>query len=249
MSKAVFSIFKDEAPYLKEWVAFHKIQGFEKFYLYNNESSDNWEQEIKTFIQDGTVQITDWPGNAQQLPAYRDYIDQMKTSPDKPRWTAFIDIDEFIYSPTGEQVGTILDNNTHYDCLTATWLMFGFNNHKNKPEGLVIENYTSRASHLFKSDHFKSIIDVAKIIDFPDPHRFNIIGETINLEELKINHYWTKSEKEWQEKWQRGRSDTGGKHDLKKSLEDIENFSEFEDFTIKNLWSEKVKNFIKELNE
>jgi hypothetical protein len=249
MSKAIFSIFKNEAPYLKEWVAFHKLQGFEKFYLYNNESSDNWKEQLEPFIKNNLVEVIDWPGQAQQLPAYLDFINNIKFSPEKPRWTAFIDIDEFIYSTNGEKVSKVLDNNEKYDCVIATWLMFGFNGYKEKPAGLVIDNFTKRAPSSFKENHFKSILDVGTINGFSNPHEFTINGTTANLEELKINHYWTKSQEEWEEKWRRGRSDTGERHNLEASLEDIKNFSQIKDLTIKNIWSEQLNKFIKEINE
>ena len=33
---AVCAIFKDEAPYLLEWIAFHKMVGVDLFVLYDN---------------------------------------------------------------------------------------------------------------------------------------------------------------------------------------------------------------------
>src|SRR5262249_58542936 len=39
---AVCAIFRDEARYLAEWVSFHRVQGVERFYLYDNRSSDDW---------------------------------------------------------------------------------------------------------------------------------------------------------------------------------------------------------------
>lgn len=248
MDKAIFSIFKNEAPYLREWVAFHYIQGFNKFYLYNNESSDEWQKEIQDFIDLGYVEVTDWPGEAQQLPAYENYI-LTKKEDNPPRWTAFIDIDEFIYSRSGKKVSDILELNLQYDCITASWLMFGFSGHQTKPDGLVIENFTKRGDKNIKSDHFKSIIDITKILSFTNPHQFHIDGFTKNIEDLKINHYWSKSQEEWFQKWLRGRSDTGKQYNLKGSLEEIKDFSKEEDTTIKDFWLEKTKSFLMEKNE
>jgi hypothetical protein len=39
---SICAIFKDEAPYLQEWIEFHRLLGVEKFYLYNNNSRDNF---------------------------------------------------------------------------------------------------------------------------------------------------------------------------------------------------------------
>ena len=33
---AICAIFKNEEPYIKEWIEFHKIVGVDHFYLYNN---------------------------------------------------------------------------------------------------------------------------------------------------------------------------------------------------------------------
>ncbi len=38
---SICGIMKDEGPYLVEWLEFHKLVGVEKFYLYDNSSSDN----------------------------------------------------------------------------------------------------------------------------------------------------------------------------------------------------------------
>ncbi len=249
MSKAIFSIFKNEAPYLREWVTFHKLQGFEKFYLYNNESQDDWQKEIQDYIDLKYVEVTDYPGHAQQLPAYADFINNFKFSEDKPRWTAFIDIDEFIYCRKGNKVSSVLDDNENFDCIEATWLMFGTNGHTMKPDGLVIDNFTRRADSDFKSDHFKSIVDIGKIVGFSNPHEFQIEGSKINIDDLKINHYWSKSIEEWNEKYKRGRSDTGNMHVLEESIHTINVSSEFEDNTLKDFWLQELKQLLEGTNE
>jgi hypothetical protein len=38
---SVVAIVRDEGPYLAEWVAFHRLQGFDRFLIYDNESSDD----------------------------------------------------------------------------------------------------------------------------------------------------------------------------------------------------------------
>lgn len=48
---SVCAIFKNEAPYLKEWIEFNRIVGVEHFYLYNNNSEDNYEEIIAPYIK------------------------------------------------------------------------------------------------------------------------------------------------------------------------------------------------------
>ena len=38
---AICAIFRDEAPFLDEWIAFHRLMGVEHFFLYDNGSVDN----------------------------------------------------------------------------------------------------------------------------------------------------------------------------------------------------------------
>lgn len=35
-------IFNNEAPFLKEWLDYHIVVGIDHFYLYNNNSTDNY---------------------------------------------------------------------------------------------------------------------------------------------------------------------------------------------------------------
>ena len=37
---AVCAIAKNEGPYFREWIEWHRKQGVEKFYIYDNESND-----------------------------------------------------------------------------------------------------------------------------------------------------------------------------------------------------------------
>jgi len=37
---SICAIFKDEAPYLPEWIEFHRLVGVERFFLYDNGSGD-----------------------------------------------------------------------------------------------------------------------------------------------------------------------------------------------------------------
>ena len=51
---AIIAIVKNEGKYIEEWIDYHKLIGFEKFYIYNNESSDNTESVLKKYIDDRT---------------------------------------------------------------------------------------------------------------------------------------------------------------------------------------------------
>ena len=57
---AICSMFKNEAKFLKEWIEFHRLIGAEHFYLYNNESTDNYLEVLKPYIDKNIVELIDW---------------------------------------------------------------------------------------------------------------------------------------------------------------------------------------------
>ena len=113
---AVCAIFKNEAPYLKEWIDYHHdLLGVSKFYLYNNDSRDGYKEVLSPYINSGLVELIDWqsedrhaidvegickfPWDRYQIGAYTDCC--TKRALGKVRWLAVHDIDEFIVPPNG----------------------------------------------------------------------------------------------------------------------------------------------------
>jgi len=113
---AVCAIFKNEAPYLKEWIDYHhQVLGVSKFYLYNNDSKDNYQSVLKPFIANGLVNLTDWqsaeehaidvdsicqyPWDRYQIGAYTHCCKEQALG--KVRWLAVFDIDEYLVPAKG----------------------------------------------------------------------------------------------------------------------------------------------------
>lgn len=111
---AVCAMFKDEAPYLREWIEYHHhVLGATKFYLYNNDSTDNYEEILEPYTKKGIVEIIDWESceknalngynciswDRYQIGAYNDCLKNRALG--KARWVAVCDIDEYIV-PVGK---------------------------------------------------------------------------------------------------------------------------------------------------
>ena len=71
---AFVAIAKGEAPYIREWIIFHRMVGVDKFYIYDNGSDDCLYEEIKDFIDEGLVEYTYYPGLCKQNKAYTDAL-------------------------------------------------------------------------------------------------------------------------------------------------------------------------------
>ncbi len=139
---AVCAIFRDEARYLAEWVTFHRVQGVERFYLYDNLSTDDWRSELGPEIAAGIVEVRHWPDVPGQASAYEDCLRRHRTD---TRWIAFIDIDEFLFSPTGRPLPEVLREFDTHPGVVVNWRVYGTNGWEHPPDGLVIDNYPLRA--------------------------------------------------------------------------------------------------------
>ena len=63
---------------------------------------------------------------------------------DDARWIAFLDVDEFLFSPTGTVLPELLPTYERFPGVVVDRAEFGSSGHTAKPHGLVIENYVER---------------------------------------------------------------------------------------------------------
>ena len=250
---AIVAIAKNEGPYLREWIEYHRLVGIKRFYLYDNESEDDTRLILQPYIEDGTVVYTYIKGKARQLDAYNDAIRKYRG---KCRYMAFIDLDEYL-KPTVPFmfINNIVDNilSTYgkgASGVGVNWAMFGSSGYRNTPEGLTVMNFKRRGTNVhWANAHVKTIVNPREVSFYISPHyplyklgaySVDETGETRlyvwfcdkrEYRNLRINHYYTKSlEQYMQEKAGRGFGDRlTGTYDMKKfreyDLNDVEDKS------------------------
>lgn len=140
--KLVFcSIFKNEGPFLKEWLIYHRMLGVEHFYLYNNNSTDNYEEVLKPFIKENIVTLIDWPQVPGQIAAYKHWYENFRND---CAWCSFIDLDEFICPKYDYSILDFIEKYRKYPVIKMDWMMFGASGLlKHNSNKLVIEQYDS----------------------------------------------------------------------------------------------------------
>lgn len=102
------TVFKNEAPYLDEGLAFCMLEGVDHVLLYDNGSSDNSREVLRPWVDASFVDLCDWPlhwKRGAQTKAFEDALIKLRG---RTRWAAFIDVDEYLFSPTGEKVADAL---------------------------------------------------------------------------------------------------------------------------------------------
>ena len=132
-------IFKDEAPFLKEWIDYHKMIGVDHFYLYDNNSTDNYREVIKPYIDGGLVTLIDWPHQAAQMAAYKNCYENFRG---ESNWISFLDADEFICLKEEDNIVKWLNKYKIYPSVIVHFKMFGTGGLvKHDYSKLVIEQY------------------------------------------------------------------------------------------------------------
>lgn len=218
---AVCAIAKNEGPYFKEWVEWHLKQGVEKFYIYDNESTDCTREVLTPYIDNGMVEYRYFPGHRKQLAAYDDCLDRHRMD---ARWIAFIDLDEFIVPVKDNSVKESLNRFEAFSAVEINWLIYGSGGAKTKQSGTVMERfrYHSVPNH-YLNRHVKSIVNPRYVFAMIGCHEVaRISGCTVDThgnpvkkhfrdreplqDVLRINHYAVRSYEEFLEKQARGRA-------------------------------------------
>lgn len=229
---AVVAIFKDEAPYLREWIAFHRLQGAGRFTLFNNGSTDDWEAAIEGIPG---VDVRWWPGDRQQMSAYADALPRITNT-----WAAFLDLDEYLWTGSATTVAEYLDGlDVGVSQVLATWRMFGDGGHETRPDGLTIDSYTRAARDLDRR-HTKPIVQPRLVSGQGAPHSFSMSsGRT--LSHLIVNHYWTRSVEECRAKFAKGRADTGQFRQWREFEATRAEFNEVYEDALPRVWGARLR--------
>lgn len=226
---SICGIFKNEAPFLKEWIEYHLLIGVNHFYLYNNNSEDNYQQVLDKYIEEGIVTLINWPDIPGQLSSYKHWYENHRH---ETKWVTFLDLDEFICPRYNNTISTWLKKREKYPVIMAYWRMFGtsgkIDHDYNK---LVIEQYINswdkldNVGKVFYNTKF-DIKDffVGMMHSIEVTHRgttippINIFGKFVKFNihrasnkeiDIQINHYWSKSYNAYREKHKRGDASFG----------------------------------------
>ena len=211
----ICAIAKDETPHLREWVLHHFSAGFEHIVLYDNGSVEPVSRTLSDLAAAGLVTVIDFPVcEAPQLSAY---FHCLRTWKDRSRWLAFIDIDEFVLPLARHDVRELLEDYEAFAGLAAHWMIFGSDGHLRRPATGVTGSYTRS---LGLHHHVKSLVQPRWTLKPVSPHhfayaegRFCVNEDRVPVpaassypvaEKIRINHYFYKSQQDFEEKMRRG---------------------------------------------
>ena len=217
---SVCAIFQNESEYLKEWIDYHRKVGVDHFYLYNNNSTDDYKKVLEPYIKKRIVELYEWPSVQEENDwsnfsfniQPKVYNDALKRSKSKSKWLAIIDTDEFIVPVCEKNIVDVLEK--HYGWvsgLCVNWQCYGTSYVKKVLPGEMLKKLILK----MREDHprniyYKSIVRPSHVLQNPNPHyciylegycHVNTNYEPIVIEntgiyidKIRINHYWTRDE-------------------------------------------------------
>ena len=236
---AVCALVQNEAPYIPEWIAYHRLIGIQHFFIYDNNSTDDLEAAVAPFAARGWATIVK-PSFSTNGTRVREFQNECYTENEaamSAHWLASLDVDEFLVVP-----GASIDDQFHIlprllsmyeDDLNCSGLVidrysFTSGAYIDPPKhGLVIENYVEREiEEVPPKEFWPKILGIPKRMVFDSPHWYDEEesqgkaclsdgklpdrwGRTKVFEPLRIQHYEYRSNQECLEKLARRAMDMG----------------------------------------
>jgi hypothetical protein len=225
---AICAIAKNEARYLLEWIAYHRMVGVEHFLIFDNDSDDGTSEMLDGLTAKGFVERVSWPTMQGNPPQYAAYAEGARRLKDRAKWIAFIDLDEFLNPLDGSSVRSVLTDYANAAGLIVPWRIYGSSGETAYRDDLVIRRFTQRAENEHPINHqVKTIVRSGCIKDVgvhtPAVAQGQLVDEFFAVagavsdpdnhpvpaaRRLVINHYFGKSREEWRIKRAKGRADT-----------------------------------------
>lgn len=239
MKCALVCIAKNEDRYIKEWVDYHLLLGFDQIFIF----CDHWKYPLSYQKNVRSLKLTFDAGVPPQLPTYNFALDYCR---DKYDWVAFFDCDEFLVLKQHKTIQEFLRG--RMESVGINWKLFGDNGLVEDDGSYgVLDRFTRCQS--VPNQHVKCIVKCDPDIEMASPHNPNKLwrgsdGELHdyafcpngNTDEAQLNHYFSKTIHEYKSKQARGGPD--GFYRRPDSDFARHNFNEVEDLSAK-IWKNK----------
>jgi len=139
----IVGCMKNEAPYIVEWVAYHRAIGIDNFLIYTNDCTDGTDEILRRLQQMGVVEHrnnNDWRGQSPQQHALNMSLKEPVVR--NAEWLLHIDVDEFVNVRCGN--GTLqdfFDRVPQATNVAMTWRLFGHSGVRRIEDDFVIGQF------------------------------------------------------------------------------------------------------------
>lgn len=147
MKTAAICTVKDEAPYILEWIAWHRLVGFDRIVIAQNSSTDGTVELLQSLDSAGVIDfienselVNGAPPLSYQRRAYEKALNgYVKGQFD---WAIALDIDEFlVLRGSGTLAQLIACAGDDYDQIRLNWRHFTASGHSRFEDALTIDRF------------------------------------------------------------------------------------------------------------
>ncbi|KAK1616461.1 hypothetical protein QYE76_021978 [Lolium multiflorum] len=204
------TMVRNVAKFLPEWVRYHAAVGVEKFFLYDNASEDDLAGQVSGLNSAGIdISTVAWPWTKTQEAGLSHCAASNQPSCE---WMAFMDVDEFIFSPNWNEVEkpskSLLESVVSVDQEVGQIFLpcydFGPSGQTAHPQEGVCQGYTCR---LTRPERHKSLVRLDAVADSlaNSVHHFTLKPgfQKMWTTLARINHYKYQAWTEFKSKFKR----------------------------------------------
>ncbi|MFN3938373.1 MAG: glycosyltransferase family 2 protein [Gemmobacter sp.] len=157
---AIVTTMKNEAPFILEWLAYHRAIGIDDFLIYTNDCTDGTDTMLDLLQQKGLVQHRDNPFRSMDLKPQHAAL-QAAEDEEVIRaagWTICMDVDEFIDIKLGDGRLPALYSAMEAalpgaNMISLTWRLFGNSDVHGYEDRFLLEQFTRCAPEIVRKPH------------------------------------------------------------------------------------------------
>ncbi|GGB88225.1 hypothetical protein GCM10011363_01020 [Marivita lacus] len=176
MSFTLFSSLKNEGPFIVEWVAYHRVIGFDRIVIASNDCQDR---------SDGVLAALDREGLIEHRPniLYGKLSPQMQAEAKARRdgvfrngdYVMWLDLDEFLVPPERMPSVSDLVRALHArggTSISINWRIMGDSGFAGLPNGFVLDKFTGTSKRFFRlSSPVKTLFRYSDAVEQLHLHR------------------------------------------------------------------------------
>lgn len=228
---AIALVVRNEQAHIGEWARFHRLAGVRHVIAYDDGSRDGTVAELRRQLGPEQLTVIPWAQRLSDRSLGRPIHNQVLAYAHAAanfggayRWLACIDADEFLVPVQAHSIdATLAHLGAEVVNVSLPWHMFGRCGQQEPPAGGVVANYLQRAADPMLGVNFKCLVDPCQLrgvrvhrmdtghpaltwndqgIPFAQAQRHR--SDFYSAVHLQLNHYYTRSQRELEEKINRG---------------------------------------------
>lgn len=153
---AIVTTMKNEAPFILEWLAYHRAIGVEDFLVYTNDCTDGTDTMLDLLQAKGIVQHRDNPYRDSGLKPQHAALQAAEAEPVMREcgWGICMDVDEFLCIKIGDgTLPALYAAMGEANMISATWRLFGNAEVHGYEDRFVTEQFTRCAPEMIRKPH------------------------------------------------------------------------------------------------